>query len=178
MHLRPKQAQLLTDTLRVSYIMKNEDTREHDVALRVMIDTYIGDTDGVPFYAPGREGLITGPESLVGAKVPQYLFALQGNAQQPGIVVKIETYFPSHWRVPTEYFPTGCDSRVGPKLMRNMNTQTNTKLSDFTNKPTKDDNDKRLLRYIIPIEEIRFLQVRRQRRLLLMASGHWIGVMS
>ncbi len=47
------------DTVRVTYELKNSEAVTRPVGLRVMLDTLIGDNDGVPFIVPGREGIVT-----------------------------------------------------------------------------------------------------------------------
>ena len=45
----PSSQSNLLDTCLVHYRMKNEDTQSHHAGLRFLLDTYIGDNDGVPF---------------------------------------------------------------------------------------------------------------------------------
>ncbi len=45
----------LLDTCLIQYHITNEDSRPHNVGLRFMLDTYIGDNDGVPFLIPGAK---------------------------------------------------------------------------------------------------------------------------
>ena len=39
------------------YRLDNQDTHEHTVGLRFLLDTYIGGNDGVPFLIPGQREL-------------------------------------------------------------------------------------------------------------------------
>ena len=50
-----EQSQKL-DTCLVWYKVENYGTAEHKVGVRVMLDTYIGANDGVPFVIPGQPG--------------------------------------------------------------------------------------------------------------------------
>jgi hypothetical protein len=68
----------LMDTCLVRYTMENADSREHKCGLRVVVDTLIGENDGVPFTVPGVPGMVTDfkdfptPES-----VPDFIQALE-----------------------------------------------------------------------------------------------------
>ena len=70
------------DTIRVTYELKNQGTTARSVGLRVMLDTLIGDNDGVPFIVPGRDGIVTQPLAMRGADVPDFVRSLE----QPGPV--------------------------------------------------------------------------------------------
>jgi hypothetical protein len=65
------------DTLRVRYTLTNLDSRPHKAGMRIMIDTFIGTNDGVPFYIPGRKEIIDKPVELSGEKVPDTILALE-----------------------------------------------------------------------------------------------------
>jgi hypothetical protein len=78
------------DSLRVTYTLENTAQTSRSVGLRVMIDTLIGDNDGVPFLVPGRQGIVTGPLTLDGPAVPDFVQSLErGNLDSPGVVVDI-----------------------------------------------------------------------------------------
>src|SRR5205807_661814 len=57
LRLVPGDVSQRIDTVRVTYELKNTGRRAREVGLRVMLDTLIGDNDGVPFIIPGREGI-------------------------------------------------------------------------------------------------------------------------
>lgn len=66
------------DTVRVRYKMTNTDpTVAHTAGVRLMIDTLIGSNDGVPFFIPGRQGVIDRYVSLKGQEVPETVLALE-----------------------------------------------------------------------------------------------------
>jgi hypothetical protein len=78
------------DTFRVEYTAENRDAITHTVGLRWMIDTLIGDNDGVPFLVPGRPGLIATPLDLRGADIPNYVHVYENqDIANPGVVVQI-----------------------------------------------------------------------------------------
>src|SRR5437588_12816023 len=73
----PGKSRLL-DTCLIYYIIKNNDTQPRSVGLRVMLDTYIGDNDGVPFLVPGeRDFLTTMHDYKTRAEAPPYLEAVE-----------------------------------------------------------------------------------------------------
>jgi hypothetical protein len=81
----------LLDTCLVRYIIKNYGTRPHKVGLRVMIDSYIGANDGVPFLVPGQKGLVTKKEDFDGNKIPDYIEAIENpdNPTDMGTTVRM-----------------------------------------------------------------------------------------
>lgn len=80
----------LFDTLRIEYTFENRDTKAHAVGLRVMIDTYIGNNDGVPFSVPGQSGITDRAVDLRGEQVPDFIQVLERpNLDRPGVVVNV-----------------------------------------------------------------------------------------
>jgi hypothetical protein len=65
------------DTIRLTYTLQNTGATDHAVGLRVLLDTFIGENDGVPFLVPGREGVVTTPLVLTGDDVPDTIHALE-----------------------------------------------------------------------------------------------------
>jgi hypothetical protein len=86
----PGQTGLL-DTVLVYYKVHNRGTIPRKVGLRVMIDTFIGSNDGVPFTVPGRTGFVTKKEDFAGGKVPDYIEAVENpdNPSDPGTTVRL-----------------------------------------------------------------------------------------
>jgi hypothetical protein len=78
----------LLDTCLVRYELETKDNRDHQVALRVMIDTMIGSNDGVPFAVPTMRGMVnTFMDFNPADAVPDFVQALEiPNLQQPGTV--------------------------------------------------------------------------------------------
>jgi hypothetical protein len=109
LRLMPGDVSGRLDTIRVAYHLKNEGTTARSVGLRVMLDTLIGDNDGVPFIVPGREGMVTSPVLLRGADVPDFVRSLERkDLASPGVIVDInlvpaegearpDTLLLSHW---------------------------------------------------------------------------------
>jgi len=59
------------DVVKISYIIKNNTNEIHEVGLRLMLDTMLGDNDGAPFRVPGA-GAVTREREWVGGEVPSY----------------------------------------------------------------------------------------------------------
>jgi len=71
----------LYDTALVTYHLVNQDQVPHTVGLRVMLDTFIGANDGVPFYVPPTEDrparFVDKLEIMNQKQIPDYLMALE-----------------------------------------------------------------------------------------------------
>jgi hypothetical protein len=80
----------IADTLRVDYLLWNRwQRRRNNLGLRVMLDTLIGDNDGVPFLVPGRQGILHHSAEYTG-RVPPWIQAIQrGDPLDPGAVVHL-----------------------------------------------------------------------------------------
>jgi hypothetical protein len=75
------------DTVLVHYTVENHSTAPHTVGLRIMLDTFIGANDGVPFTIPGQKELVTTKIQLSEKDIPEYLQALErGDLNDPGTV--------------------------------------------------------------------------------------------
>jgi hypothetical protein len=75
----------------VRYKIENTDKVAHEVGLRVLLDTYIGENDGVPFTIPGRDGLCdTQLVFKTPEEIPDFIQALERpDLQQPGTVAQL-----------------------------------------------------------------------------------------
>jgi len=90
LRLVPGEVSNRMDTVRVTYELKNRGAVARQVGLRVMLDTLIGDNDGVPFIVPGREGIVTNALSLAGNDVPDFVRSLErADLSNPGVIVDI-----------------------------------------------------------------------------------------
>jgi hypothetical protein len=77
----------LLDTVLVHYTMENRSEGPHSFGLRVMIDTYIGANDGVPFTIPGQKDLLTTMKDFDQKDIPDYIQALErGDPDDPGTI--------------------------------------------------------------------------------------------
>lgn len=77
----------LLDTVLVHYTLENRSEAPHTVGLRVLIDTFIGANDGVPFTIPGQTDLLTTMRDFPEKDIPDYIQALErGDPDDPGTV--------------------------------------------------------------------------------------------
>jgi hypothetical protein len=85
----PGQANTL-DTVLVYYRARNVGTVPRKVQIRLLLDTFIGDNDGVPFLVPGKSDLTKGAQ-LIGENVPEFLEAIENpnDPKNPGTIVRI-----------------------------------------------------------------------------------------
>lgn len=78
------------DTFRIDYLAENRDTITHTVGIRLMLDTLIGENDGVPFIVPGRSGLITSPLDLKGSEIPNFVQVYENaDLNNPGVIIQV-----------------------------------------------------------------------------------------
>jgi hypothetical protein len=92
--VRGEQSRLL-DTCRVRYRMRNRGGAAQTVGIRVLLDTYIGGNDGVPFTIPGDTALCETSKVLPAPKdrkvqVPDFLQALEKpDLAHPGTIAHL-----------------------------------------------------------------------------------------
>ena len=71
-------------------MMKNTGQATRQVGLRVMLDTLIGDNDGVPFIVPGRDGIVTSTLAMSAGDVPDFVRSSERpNLSSPGVIVDL-----------------------------------------------------------------------------------------
>lgn len=87
----------LLDTCLVHYVVENNDTVPHNAGLRVMLDTFIGSNDAVPFAIPGQPGLMnTMIDSANTKDIPDFVQALERpNLADPGTTAHLGIKLPS-----------------------------------------------------------------------------------
>lgn len=118
------------DTVDISYEIKNNDNREHDIGLRIMLDTYLGKEDGAPFRIPVK-GAITSETILQGENLPDYWYVydqlVHSSVRAQG-VIKNNGYLPdklifcswirfdeNDWYFPIEEERSFARTPLGPK---------------------------------------------------------------
>jgi predicted secreted protein len=86
----------LLDTCLIYYHVHNESTAPHIVGVRILLDTYIGTRDDVPFTVPGHTGFVTNDQEFTGTKIPDYVEAIENDPPtdknekyDPGTTVRI-----------------------------------------------------------------------------------------
>jgi hypothetical protein len=79
------------DTCLVRYQLQNKDSQAHRVGLRVLLDTYAGAIDGVPFSVPGLPELVrTFKDFPAPELVPTFVAALENDDfRNPGAVPQL-----------------------------------------------------------------------------------------
>jgi hypothetical protein len=78
------------NTCLVRYRIDNKDDEPHKVGLRFLLDTFIGDNDGVPYLIPGASQLCDTDLDLQGDEIPQYLQACEReDLANPGTVARL-----------------------------------------------------------------------------------------
>ena len=84
----PRVRKRLLDTCVIRYEIVNKDQVDHTVGMRIMVDTLIGNNDGVPFAVPTVHGLVdTFKDFTTAEDVPDFVQALEvPNLQNPGTV--------------------------------------------------------------------------------------------
>ena len=79
------------DTCLIYYTIKNGDTDDHSVAVRMLLDTYIGANDGVPFTIPGEKGFLDKVRKFTDKDMPDYIEAVENptDPKDPGTVARL-----------------------------------------------------------------------------------------
>ena len=72
--LAPGDVSRRMDMLQIAYQLENSSQQSHSVGLRaVMLDTLIGNNDGVPFIVPGSENIVTEPATYRREEIPAFV---------------------------------------------------------------------------------------------------------
>jgi hypothetical protein len=91
----------------VRYKIQNKDRGDHKVGLRVLMDTCIGDNDGVPFTLPGVKELVSTSKDFRGAEVPDFIQVLEKpNLEKPGIVLQMNLRISKEFEPPSRFLLT------------------------------------------------------------------------
>ena len=82
------------DTCLIYYVARNYGTLPRKLGLRVMLDTYIGNNDGVPFTVPGLPGFVRDKARLPNERIrtlPDYLEVVESpdNPSNPGTIARL-----------------------------------------------------------------------------------------
>ncbi|HEY7315902.1 MAG TPA: hypothetical protein VH643_41615 [Gemmataceae bacterium] len=79
------------DTLLVWYTVENKDDGKHKVGVRVMLDTFIGANDGVPFTIPGKKGFVDTKAEFLQKQIPDYIEVVEkpDDPKDPGTVARM-----------------------------------------------------------------------------------------
>ena len=95
---------LLTNCL-VRYKIHNRDPkRTHSVGLRVLMDTCIGNNDGVPFTFPGVSEVVSTKRDFQGPDVPDFVQVLERpSLRDPGIILQLNLRFSDKLEPPSRF---------------------------------------------------------------------------
>jgi hypothetical protein len=95
---------LLTQCL-VRYSIHNRDPkRTHQVGLRVLMDTCIGENDGVPFTFPGVSEVVSTKRDFHGPDMPDFVQVLEKpNLRDPGIILQLNLRFSEKLEPPDRF---------------------------------------------------------------------------
>lgn len=84
------ESTMLLDTCLVLYQIENNSQLPRHVGIRVLIDTFIGSNDGVPFAIPGQPDLVDTMREIPQKDIPDYIQALErSDLANPGTVAQI-----------------------------------------------------------------------------------------
>lgn len=82
------------DTLKIEYKVENIDNKPHEIELKLILDTFLGNNDGAPFSIPSK-GIITTDTIFYSNELPEFWYALD-NVASPTIcsigIAKIKNY--------------------------------------------------------------------------------------
>lgn len=78
------------DTVLIYYRVRNMGTVPRKVEMRLLLDTFIGDNDGVPFLVPGKSEMVRLAD-LKDKEVPEYLEVIENpnDPKNPGTIVRL-----------------------------------------------------------------------------------------
>jgi hypothetical protein len=90
------------DACVIRYWIENRDKADHEVGLRFLLDTFIGERDGVPFIVSGRPDLCCTFLSFDDAgSVPDHILALENDDPgDPGTIVNVRLKVPGVGEAP------------------------------------------------------------------------------
>ena len=78
------------DTCIIRYTVENKGKNSHKIGLRMMLDTFIGGEDGVPFVVPGTDGFVTKFTEFTQKDMPDFIEAMQfQNLDAPGVIAHL-----------------------------------------------------------------------------------------
>jgi hypothetical protein len=86
------------DTCLIHYRLENRDARPHSVGIRFLLDTFIGNNDGVPFLIPGSPQLCNTSRVFHSpAEVPDFIQARETeDLERPGTIALIQLRVPGY----------------------------------------------------------------------------------
>jgi hypothetical protein len=112
----PNEHKRILNMCLARYKITNKDTKPHKVGLRVLMDTCIGDNDGVPFTLPGVNELVSTNKRFDGAEVPDFIQVLENpDLSKPGTVLQLNLRVAKELEVPSRFLLTRYPGKVDKK---------------------------------------------------------------
>jgi hypothetical protein len=112
----PDEYKRLLNMCLVRYKLHNKDNRPHTVGLRVLMDTCIGDNDGVPFLLPGVKEMVASSKEFRGIEVPDFVQVLERpNLNDPGLVLQLNLRVSKDLEMPSRFLLTRYPGKEGNK---------------------------------------------------------------
>ena len=97
----------LLNTCLIRYKIHNHDKNSHLFGLRVLMDTCIGDNDGVPFTLPGVNELVSTSKDFRDNAVPDFVQVLEKpDLRDPGIVLQLNLRVSKELEAPSRFLLT------------------------------------------------------------------------
>lgn len=85
-----ESSQAAPDTCLIRFTIENRDTDKHNIGLRLVLDTMIGNNDKPAHVVPGRSDLLTGVSEFNNEGVPRFIELLEHpDVRNPGIVTRM-----------------------------------------------------------------------------------------
>ena len=110
----PNDYQRQLTTCLVRYKIHNADAQAHRVGLRVLMDTCIGNNDGVPFTLPGVDELVTTSKDFKRGNVPDFVQVLQKpDLKDPGTILQLNLRVSDKLEAPERFTLTRYPGREG-----------------------------------------------------------------
>lgn len=103
--IKPGEYKRLLNTCLVRYTLKNTDAKKtHSVGLRVLMDTCIGNNDGVPFTLPGVKEVVTTQKEFRGLDVPDFVQVLERpSLRDPGTILQLTLRVADKFELPNRF---------------------------------------------------------------------------
>jgi hypothetical protein len=144
------------DTCIIRYTLVNLDARAHQVGLRFLLDTFIGENDGVPFTIPGKAELCSTRQRFdTPTEVPDYIQALENqNLLSPGTVAHLQFRIPGPLESPTRVqlggYPDAPLQDLGYRLANSWMTPWDVPFVSIRELVERQGEVKRRLRKVVP----------------------------
>jgi hypothetical protein len=115
----PNDYKRLLNMCLARYKIQNKDNKTHKVGLRVLMDTCIGDNDGVPFLLPSVKEMVSTSKDFHGVEVPDFVQVLERpKLEDPGIILQLNLRVAKELEMPSRFLLTKYPGKDGLKFER------------------------------------------------------------